>query len=131
MLPRLQAVKLGYPVSRLLQDVTPFAGGDRCEDRPLNTDEFLPHELGAPFGWIEPEIARYPESTQVTDVLSRGGPDPIRSSQKDVTPFPGSERMLPRFQAAYCGATTLCMAFSAAFHLLQPNRLSHSTLESS
>ena len=23
--------------------------------------------------------------------------------------------------AAYCGATTLCMAFSAAFHLLQPN----------
>ena len=25
----------------------------------LNTDEFIPHEAGSPFGWIEPEIAQY------------------------------------------------------------------------
>ena len=29
----------------------------------LNTDEFIPHDAGSPFGWIEPEIAQYPKST--------------------------------------------------------------------
>ena len=38
-----------------------------CEDRigtgpPLDTDEFIPHEAGSPFGWIDPEIAQYPKS---------------------------------------------------------------------
>ena len=27
----------------------------------LNTDEFIPHEIGPPFGWIGPEIAQYPK----------------------------------------------------------------------
>ena len=31
--------------------------------RGLNTDEFIPHEAGSPFGWIEPEIAQDPKST--------------------------------------------------------------------
>ena len=26
----------------------------------LNIDEFIPHEAGSPFGWIEPETAQYP-----------------------------------------------------------------------
>ena len=39
----------------------------KCEDR---------------FGWIEPEIAQYPKSTQLNFVLARGGPVPIRSSHE-------------------------------------------------
>jgi len=29
---------------------------------PLNTNEYIPHEAGSPFGCIEPEIAQYPKS---------------------------------------------------------------------
>ena len=36
----------------------------------LNTDEFIPHEAGSPFGWIEPEIAQYPKS-YINDFCSR------------------------------------------------------------
>ena len=51
----------------------------------LKTDEFIPHEGGSPVGRIEPEIAQYPKSTQMTSVLARGGPVPIRSSHEAVT----------------------------------------------
>ena len=44
------------------------------------SEEFIPHEAGSPFRWIEPEIAQYPRSTKITSVLARGGPVPIRSS---------------------------------------------------
>jgi len=46
----------------------------------LNTDDFISHEAGSPFAWIEPGTAQYPKSTLMTCVVARGGPIPIRSS---------------------------------------------------
>jgi len=52
-----------------------------ADPKLLNTDKYIPREAGSPFGWIEPKIAQYPKSSQVTSALARGGPVPIRSSQ--------------------------------------------------
>ena len=57
------------------------ARAGRHSSERVNTDEFIPHEAGSPFGWTEPEIAQYPKSTYMTCVLARGGPVPIRCSQ--------------------------------------------------
>jgi len=51
-------------------ETTPVRKGERARPSPtlyrclsLNTAEFIPHEHGSPFGWIEPEIAQYHKST--------------------------------------------------------------------
>ena len=46
-------------------------------------------------GCIEPEIAQYPKSTEMTTVVARGGPVPIRSSHlKGQAPAAEVEQVL-------------------------------------
>ena len=53
----------GYPSSRVEQALDGPPNESTEEEGVLNTEEFIPHEAGSPFGWIEPEIAQYPKST--------------------------------------------------------------------